>query len=130
MTKEMLSEIDQLIRRLGLTKSEATSDTSIPIQCALPLDDADYREIVLEFVDQLDRRLLRILSLIENEAYDELCDEAHWLKGCGGTVGYDPFTEPSIDLMQAARARKRHDCQVALANILDVRKRIVIPPRD
>jgi len=32
----------------------------------------------------------------------------HWLKGAGGTVGFDAFTDPALQLENAAKAEARH----------------------
>ncbi|MCA9137612.1 MAG: response regulator [Planctomycetales bacterium] len=98
-----------------------------PIHCTLPLDDEDYREIVVDFMNRLDARLMGMLSMAQTKAFDELENEAHWLKGAGGTVGFPALTEPSIALMHAARERKLESCQVALRDILQIRQRLVVP---
>ena len=36
--------------------------------------------------------------------WDALRQHAHWLKGAGGTVGYDDFTKPAEDLETCAKA--------------------------
>ena len=37
--------------------------------------------------------------------FEELANLAHWLKGAGGTVGFDAFTEPALSLEQLAKAQ-------------------------
>ena len=105
------------------------SDTT-PIQCALPLDDEDYRMIVVDFIERLDARLLGMLSLAQNGHFEELQNEAHWLKGAGGTVGYAALTNPAKELMLAAEQGDIDGCQEALRDLLQIRQRLVIPQTD
>jgi PAS domain S-box-containing protein len=98
-----------------------------PIECTLPLDDEDYREIVLDFIQRLDIRLMRMLSLLQSKAFDELENEAHWLKGAGGTVGFPALTRPASELMDAARNGHVHHAQESLRDILKIRQLIVLP---
>ncbi|WP_161604685.1 Hpt domain-containing protein [Roseiconus nitratireducens] len=125
---EMLRQIDDLIEQISTAAAlEFDSQTSGPIACSLPLDDDDYREIVNEFIEQFDRRLMLMLSHVEQGAFEPLEQEAHWLKGCGGTVGYEALTKPAIELMHSARAKDHLACQRALGAVLDIRKRLVVP---
>jgi HPt (histidine-containing phosphotransfer) domain-containing protein len=106
----------------------APEDTA-PIECTLPLDDDEYLEIVLDFIERMDARLLGMLSMIERQAFEDLEGEAHWLKGAGGTVGFPDLTAPSRDLMNAARQRDIPRCQELIEVILRIRRRIVLPEK-
>ncbi len=61
-----------------------------------------FRPIVEKFVTRLDEQLKTMAVAWENRDLDELADLAHWLKGAGGTVGFDDFTEPASNLEQWA----------------------------
>ncbi len=105
----------------------STVDETAPIRCRLPLDDEEYLEIVLDFIERMDARLMGMLSMIERRGFEDLESEAHWLKGAGGTVGFPDLTEPSRDLMNAARHGDVHRCQETMQAILQIRQRIVVP---
>ena len=107
--------------------SNAAVDDHAPIECTLPLDDADYLAIVVDFLEQLDARLMGMLSMVQNQSFDELENEAHWLKGSGGTVGFPAFTEPALALIDASRRRSVRQCQKTLRDVLAVRQRLVVP---
>lgn len=98
-----------------------------PIECLLPMDDEDYREIVLDFIERFDIRLMKMLSLVQNRSFEDLQNEAHWLKGAGGTVGFPALTEPAMGLMNASRRGEVEACQESLRDILVVRQRFVLP---
>ena len=59
---------------------------------------------ILSFVEKLDEKVARMEVALEKEDMTELAGLAHWLKGAGGTVGYDDFTKPAGDLESCAKA--------------------------
>jgi PAS domain S-box-containing protein len=59
--------------------------------------------------------------------YTELAALAHWLKGAGGTVGYDALTEPAIELEQLAKAGATDGVEATLARLRRLHQRIVVP---
>ncbi|PAY20963.1 hypothetical protein CKO51_03560 [Rhodopirellula sp. SM50] len=103
------------------------STDNAPIKCTLPLDDEDYLDIVVDFLQQLDLRLMGMLSMVQTKSFDELHDEAHWLKGSGGTVGFPAFTDPALALMNASERRDVRQCQESLRDVLAIRQRLVVP---
>ena len=59
--------------------------------------------------------------------FTELAALAHWLKGSGGTVGYDAFTEPAKTLEEFAKASQEEGIDDALATLRAISKRLVVP---
>jgi hypothetical protein len=53
---------------------------------------------------------------------------AHWLKGAGGTVGYDAFFEPARDLEHAAVAADAAAAHVEMERLNQLALRVVPPP--
>ena len=98
-----------------------------PIHTTLSIEDDELREIVADFIQRLDIRLLGMLSMVQRNAFEQLDDEAHWLKGAGGTVGFPSLTRPAIQLMNASRQRDVQQCQQHLGEIMKIRQRIVLP---
>ena len=66
---------------------------------------------ILSFVEKLDEKIEKMEMALEKEDMSELAGLAHWLKGAGGTVGYDNFTKPAENLETCAKAD-----QVEMAN--------------
>jgi CheY-like chemotaxis protein len=97
-----------------------------PIYCELPLDDPDFLGIVVDFLGRLDPRLEAMSQLLSDGKYEELSNEAHWLKGAGGTVGFPAFTRPAMALLQAARDEKADAAALHLKEVTSVRQRIVV----
>ena len=108
-------------------KLTSTMDSSDPIHSTLPMDDEDFRTIVVDFVERLDPRLEEMRVMLEQARWEELGNEAHWLKGSGGTVGYGEFMIPAMHLMMAARTESQGDCKIHFAEVMAVRQRLVVP---
>lgn len=107
--------------------SSESPDTGEPIHCTLPFDDQEFREIIVDFVDRLDVRLREMRGRSHAGQFDHLANDAHWLKGAGGTVGYDELTEPALALERAAQAASHSGVTQALDRISAVRRRMIVP---
>jgi len=94
------------------------------IESSLPLDDPEFAEIVLEFVERLRERLGIMRAAWAEADFQQLADLAHWLKGCAGTVGFDQFTQPAFQLEQAARSQEAERIEPQLAAIEQLAARI------
>ena len=73
--------------------------------------------IVEAFAARLPERLARMREALEAGELAALAEDAHWLKGSAGTVGFDPFTAPARRLEVAARAGDLEGAAGALADI-------------
>jgi len=79
------------------------------------------RKVARRFVDQLPQKLRDMQASLAAGQLAELAQHAHWLKGAGGTVGFDAFFEPARDLEtqalqgQADAAARTLDVLQALA---------------
>jgi HPt (histidine-containing phosphotransfer) domain-containing protein len=90
----------------SMAKTEVTTSHSSPVQkihSRLPMDEPEFREIVVEFVPTLEAKIGQMKEAYANNDFDQQAKLAHWLKGAGGTVGFDEFYQPSIDLETAAK---------------------------
>lgn len=119
----------------GLSKPPRTRgsmfSTSVPLEeeyrCDLPTDDPEIREVIEEFVHALPARIEKMQAAVENEDLEELRQLAHWLKGAGGTVGYDCFTVPAAKLESLAKENRHTDEQISLIHTLDeITSRLVV----
>jgi CheY-like chemotaxis protein/HPt (histidine-containing phosphotransfer) domain-containing protein len=72
------------------------------VRSSLPTDDPEIRAIVNEFVEKLSVEIEKMDAASCKADYSELAKLAHWLKGAGGTVGFDCFTEPAKQLEKFA----------------------------
>ena len=97
-----------------------------PIYSTLP-DEDDFRDIIVDFIPQVEAKLRMMDQAIGNESYNELAALAHWLKGAGGTCGFLDLHAPSLELENAAKAHDKEGCQMCLDLIVAVSQRIVVP---
>ncbi|HUG70612.1 MAG TPA: ATP-binding protein [Pirellulaceae bacterium] len=86
-----------------------------PILSTLPTDLPKFQRIVDDFTVKLGEKLGVMHEASDQGDWDTLANLAHWLKGSGGTVGFDCFTAPAAELEQHA---KQHN-SVAASHILN-----------
>ena len=60
--------------------------------------------IALRFVQQLAPKLVEMRTAAASDDHAELARLAHWLKGAGGSMGFDDLFEPSKRLEECAQA--------------------------
>ena len=96
-----------------------------PIVSTLPLDDHEFCEIVVEFIDRLQSQLEQMTHAQRAADYDELAKLAHWLKGSGGTAGYERLTSVAAELGQLAKQRQVERIATQLQDLRDVVARVV-----
>ncbi len=107
----------------GLSKKQSTLS---PMFSTLPMDDEEFREIVIGFVQRLDEQLIVMRSAIEAQDFDEVLGLAHWLKGAGGTVGFSAFFEPSKRLVNLAKNETAEGMMELFEQIEDLTASIVV----
>ena len=105
----------------------AAADAS-PLFSTLPMEDAEFREIVQEFVERLQPRIATMQQAFQKRDFQELAQLAHWLKGAGGTAGFAALTEPARRLEAFVRDQQCDDIEAAVADLMDLAKRIAMPP--
>ena len=75
------------------------------------------RAVVRQFAQQMPERLEAMERAWKLRDYEVLAKLAHWLKGAGGTVGFDAFTGPAKALEQHAKERNGPGALEAIAQI-------------
>ena len=88
------------------------------------------RPAVRKFASRLDEQLMAMDAARTAGDFEELAALAHWLKGAGGTVGYDDFTAPARNLETLAKAGDGHGADAALREIRGLAVRLVAPAED
>jgi HPt (histidine-containing phosphotransfer) domain-containing protein len=88
------------------------------------------RTAVRRFASRLDEQLLAMEAAQTAGDLTELAALAHWLKGAGGTVGYDDFTAPARNLETFAKAGDARGAGAALREIRGFAERLVVPEGD
>jgi PAS domain S-box-containing protein len=85
------------------------------------------RPAVRKFASRLDEQLVAMGAALAAGDFKELANLAHWLKGAGGTVGYDDFTAPARNLETVAKAGDGQGADAALREIRGLALRVVAP---
>ncbi|MDR4494609.1 MAG: response regulator [Nitrospirales bacterium] len=88
------------------TSQDQTSeaeDTS-PIVSMLGTNNPKFEKVIARFVSRLNNQLQAMEEAYSNRDMETLAKLAHWLKGAGGTVGFDVFNQPAAELEDAAKA--------------------------
>lgn len=85
------------------------------------------QKTVLKFVESLQKKINLMHYAQASGNMEELANLAHWLKGAGGTVGYDAFTEPANELGIFARAGDRENIQRTVTQLTTMTEAIIPP---
>jgi signal transduction histidine kinase/CheY-like chemotaxis protein/HPt (histidine-containing phosphotransfer) domain-containing protein len=101
-----------------------------PIVSTLPAHVEKFRKIIVRFVKRLDEQLDALENAANGENWTAVADLAHWLKGAGGTVGFDVFTESAAQLERHAKDGEAPQIKPLIAHIRQMAKRIVVPQSD
>ncbi len=110
-----------------LARSQQTRTDTSPIECTLPLDDAEFREIASEFIQRLAARRVEMETCLSERQFTELAQLGHWLKGAGGTAGFDIFSDVGRRLEVAAKDHRVPDCEHIITTIADLITRVSLP---
>ena len=114
--------------RLSEAPSPHESSASLPKPVVSRLANMKrLQPTILSFVEKLDDKIEQMEVALEKQDMTELADIAHWLKGAGGTVGYDDFTKPAAVLESCARADQ---VQRATQSLKEVKLLVtaIVPP--
>ncbi|MEX8494009.1 ATP-binding protein [Sphaerotilus sp.] len=90
-------------------------------------DHPRLARVVRTFGRTLPDKLVAMQSALDGGRLDDLADLAHWLKGAGGTVGFDVFFEPAREFERLARAGEPAELERVMRQIQALARRIVIP---
>ncbi len=76
----------------------------------------------------LPAKMAELQTAFQEGRYQDVALLAHWLRGAGGTVGFDQFFEPARRLEQFARGQDAAGLHSILTELQSLASRIVIPP--
>ena len=111
----------------GSASEPLANSSRPPITSSLPLDDPDFQRIVQGFVEHLLAQLDRMEEAWRDGDFESLGQLAHWLKGAGGTLGFDVFTKPATELQEFAEKRDDEQIEPLIAHLQDLASRIEVP---
>ena len=85
---------------------------------------AKLGRIVARFVEQLPSRIGQMDAAVARADCIELAALAHWLKGAGGSMGFDALFEPAKALEDACKTNDLHAAKAVMAQLRDLVDRI------
>ncbi|MCD0460095.1 PAS domain S-box protein [Roseiconus lacunae] len=118
------SVVDQLINEL----SDNECPPFAPIRSHLPTEDPEVWDLVDTFLSRLESKLAEMDRAWDEGDMGALSELAHWLKGAGGTVGFDCFTQPASDLEGDANSNCRTNAKATMGKIRELQRRCVVSP--
>ena len=113
----------------ALTKERGPIADS-PVHSTLLAKNPAFRPLVLKFLPRLEEQLSAMEHAILHEDYTEVANLAHWLKGSGGTVGFDIFTKPAAEMEISAASENKRKLNELLIEIKLYAENIVVPGND
>jgi PAS domain S-box-containing protein len=105
--------------------SEAQSEK--PIVSRLPADDVEFCEIIEEFVGRFEAKLSELKSAVNDGDFGRVAELAHWIKGAGGTAGFDDLTRPAAELEKTAKAGQPEQLAPLLDRLTSLSTRLQVP---
>jgi HPt (histidine-containing phosphotransfer) domain-containing protein len=102
---------------------------SAAIESSLPMDDEDFVAIASMFVKALRSKIEMMEAACKAQDYQELYELGHWLKGSGGSAGFDVFNKPGKQLEISAKANDLTAVQRQVGEIREMANRIRIESR-
>ncbi len=97
-----------------------------PIRSSLPMEEPEFVEIVKDFVVKLGTVLESMWTHARNGDLATLASQAHWLKGSGGTCGFNQFFDPSYQLELASKTNDTRTCLNCMEQLQDIFNAIVV----
>ncbi|MCP3869099.1 MAG: response regulator [Gammaproteobacteria bacterium] len=106
------------------TSHTEESESAFPIHSDLLGERPEFKALINRFVDKLQNQVVVMDKAFEEANWSEMAQLAHWLKGAGGTMGFDVITVPASELELAAKQCNRELVGVRLDEIRALAVRI------
>ena len=116
---------DDLIDADFSTVEESLHDEGEPIYSRLATIPK-FHPIIGTFIQRLGEQIVAMDNALQSKDYEELANLGHWLKGAGGTVGFDMFTEPAESLEEFAKEENETVCGEVIMTLQQLTKRLVV----
>jgi signal transduction histidine kinase/DNA-binding NarL/FixJ family response regulator len=108
-----------------IEEASSEEDTS-PIVSRLGGNNHKFAKVISRFVGRLEEQLPAMDEAFWAKDFESIAKLAHWLKGAGGTVGFDVFYEPASELESAAKTMDLPAIERQLQQIHGLAARLVI----
>ncbi|QDV77574.1 Sensory/regulatory protein RpfC [Planctomycetes bacterium K2D] len=130
-------EAPRLLAKLAAVRGEVaieeSEDADAPVSyddlipSSLPTDDEEFGEVAESFLAKYSSELELMHRSIDDADWDSLRRSAHWLKGSGGTAGYQAVTDAARDLESSLKgAPDAETVQAKVDHLRKLRRRLVV----
>jgi PAS domain S-box-containing protein len=110
----------------SLIEEASNAEDTSPIVSRLGRNNQKFAKVIARFVGRLEEQLPAMDEAFWAQDFEALAKLAHWLKGAGGTVGFDVFYEPASELESAAKTMDLSAIERQLQQIHGLAGRLVI----
>ena len=94
----------------------------------LPMDDQDFIDIATMFTSHLNMKIGKMYDALGQGDFEQLFEIGHWLKGSGGSAGFDAFSVPGKELETLAKSNNLDAVRAQVDKIKSMADRIRIVP--
>jgi len=108
----------------GLQVDTSLNGDKEPVLSSLSMENPRFRGIVEKFLPRLNEQIVNFRIALDAEDYEEVAKLAHWLKGSGGNVGFDGFTELAAALEAGAKAEDEQQVNADFAAVQNYAERV------
>ncbi|OGQ97375.1 MAG: hypothetical protein A2521_08380 [Deltaproteobacteria bacterium RIFOXYD12_FULL_57_12] len=101
-----------------------------PIVSRLPAGNEKFRQLIGRFIERLHEHMTTLERAGDAGDLAEVASLAHWLKGAGGTLGFDVFTEPAATLEKLAKQGRGPEAVAAIADLRAMAARVALSGKE
>lgn len=112
--------------QVGPTPGSSNTASDAPLLSRLA-SHPRFKAIIEKFVWRLQEQLREMQRARDEKDFAELARLAHWLKGAGGTVGFDMLVEPAQALEACAKSMCEIEIDATIGELQRLADRIVLP---
>ena len=123
--KRSAVEAAPMVADVNASQDSVTGASGPPIISRLAGDHPRIQATISKFVLRLTEKLDQMDIAWAQRDFAELAVLAHWLKGSGGTVGFDDFTEPAKHLEMLAKAESEDGVETTILELRWLANRLV-----
>ena len=120
MTEEQCEHLEVKLDAISAT-------TEAPIYSSLPMDDPDFRQVVVDFVIQLNTWIDDLKKAMVKRDLEQLQMLSHCIKGSAGMAGFDDFTIPAADLNKAVHEERWEVIREKVNEVAELGSRVKPP---
>ena len=121
-----LSEPDKTSKVPAQVELTPDSSAEQPIYSTLAVSSPRFVAIIQSFLEKLDNQIIVMHDTLNSEDWTQLFALGHWLKGSGGTCGFEATFDPAFALEEAAKAKDKQAAVQAIADIERIRPRLML----